>query len=113
MAEETIQRIARGIGFGLDYFYSLKAVYRDIKPDNILVTVSREARITNFGFAAMMDKEDKLTIGYTETDKPRTRLLRRALMTKKSTFVVQWDSPLHIDEEVFEEEGSETYTFTI
>ena len=55
-------RIARDIGFGLEYLHSREIVHCDLKSDNILLDKDLKAKIADFGLAHF--KSDNSTFGY-------------------------------------------------
>ena len=43
------------ITLAFQYLHSLKIVYRDLKPDNLLITTKGNLKITDFGFAKLVE----------------------------------------------------------
>jgi serine/threonine-protein kinase len=61
MGEELALHVALQVARALDYASGHGIVHRDIKPDNILVTVDRIAKVCDFGLARHTGQETRLT----------------------------------------------------
>ncbi len=55
-SEETARFYFSEILIGLDYLHSKNVVYRDIKPENILVDIDGHIRIADFGLSKIIPK---------------------------------------------------------
>lgn len=55
--ESVIAYILREILKGLESLHSRRQLHRDLKSDNILLTLSGEVKIADFGFAIQLTKE--------------------------------------------------------
>lgn len=55
MAENAYtKRIMAQVALALDYVHSLNVIYRDIKPDNVLLTADGDARLCDFGLSKVL-----------------------------------------------------------
>lgn len=54
--EETARFYFSEIVVGLEYLHSKNVVYRDIKPENILVDIDGHIRIADFGLSKIIPK---------------------------------------------------------
>jgi Protein kinase domain/Galactose oxidase, central domain len=61
MDEELALHIAMQVARGLDYAHQHGIIHRDIKPDNILVTEDRIAKVCDFGLARHTAEETRMT----------------------------------------------------
>lgn len=57
--EEKVKFYAAIIGMGLGYLHSKDIIYRDIKPENILMDSNGYLRLTDFGMAKMLRADQK------------------------------------------------------
>ncbi len=56
---ETALKIARDLAAGLDYAFNLGICHRDIKLSNVLLSTKGQAKLVDFGLAAMASDSDK------------------------------------------------------
>ncbi|CAK69956.1 unnamed protein product (macronuclear) [Paramecium tetraurelia] len=59
LTQVQAQFCAAEVVLGLEYIHeTLKVVYRDLKPDNILITQDGHLKLTDFGLSKQYDKQD-------------------------------------------------------
>jgi len=58
MTEEACRFYASEAAMGLEELHSLNVVYRDLKPDNLLLDSDGHLRISDFGLAVILKKEN-------------------------------------------------------
>jgi|GEM_PF-1008216 len=58
---DRVKRMLEQIGSALDYAHSKGIIHRDLKPSNVLLDVSNNAYLTDFGIAKMLAGTSKLT----------------------------------------------------
>jgi serine/threonine protein kinase len=58
---EAAVRIVEDIGEGLDYAHSRSIIHRDVKPQNILISASEGAVLTDFGLTRALEDTARLT----------------------------------------------------
>jgi len=59
--EEKVQFYAASIGLALDYLHSKGIIYRDIKPENILIGEDGYLKLIDFGMAKIISNDEKAT----------------------------------------------------
>ena len=59
--EEKVKFYAASIGLALDYLHSKGIIYRDIKPENILIGEDGYLKLIDFGMAKMIKNDEKAT----------------------------------------------------
>ena len=59
--EEKVKFYAASIGLALDYLHSKGIIYRDIKPENILIGEDGYLKLIDFGMAKFLKKDEKAT----------------------------------------------------
>ncbi len=62
MSEADCAFYAAEIILGLEELHHLNVVYRDLKPDNVLLDDTGHLRISDFGLAVFLRKEDNYTV---------------------------------------------------
>ena len=59
--EEKVKFYAAIIGLSLEYLHNNEIIYRDIKPENILIDENGYLKLVDFGLAKMVEGEEKAT----------------------------------------------------
>ena len=59
--EEKVKFYAASIGLALDYLHSKGIIYRDIKPENILIGEDGYLKLIDFGMAKFLKQDEKAT----------------------------------------------------
>ena len=59
--EEKVKFYAASIGLALDYLHNKGIIYRDIKPENILIGEDGYLKLIDFGMAKMLKDDEKAT----------------------------------------------------
>ena len=59
--EEKVKFYAASIGLALDYLHSKGIIYRDIKPENILIDEEGYLKLIDFGMAKIIKNDEKAT----------------------------------------------------
>ena len=59
--EEKVKFYASSIGLALDYLHNKGIIYRDIKPENILIGEDGYLKLIDFGMAKMLKDDEKAT----------------------------------------------------
>ena len=59
--EEKVKFYAASIGLALDYLHNKGIIYRDIKPENILIGEDGYLKLIDFGMAKMLKNDEKAT----------------------------------------------------
>ena len=59
--EEKVKFYAASIGLALDYLHNKGIIYRDIKPENILIGEDGYLKLIDFGMAKMIKNDEKAT----------------------------------------------------
>ena len=59
--EDKVKFYAASIGLGLDYLHSKGIIYRDIKPENILIGEDGYLKLIDFGMAKILKNDEKAT----------------------------------------------------
>jgi len=65
-ADSTCLFYAAEITSALDYLHSLSIIYRDLKPENLLLDKDGHLKLTDFGFAKRLEDRFRLTSLVTE-----------------------------------------------
>ena len=60
LAKDKIKKIFRDVCHAVTYLHSLKYMHRDIKPENVLLTANHQAKLCDFGFAAILEYRSTL-----------------------------------------------------
>jgi eukaryotic-like serine/threonine-protein kinase len=61
---EQVVRILADVAHGLAYAHAQGIIHRDVKPENILLTKSRRAKVADFGLARAVDQSTMTTDGH-------------------------------------------------
>lgn len=91
LPESVVRFVAAEVVLGLEYLNTkLKVIYRDLKPENLLLTTSGHVKITDFGLATLRkDDEQSFTVtafarnldrGYSGIPGPRDNHQQRPLL---------------------------------
>ena len=59
--EEKVRFYSAIIGLSLEYLHTYGVIYRDIKPENILIDEDGYLRLVDFGMAKVLQKDEKAT----------------------------------------------------
>jgi serine/threonine protein kinase len=62
LPEDEAVRLISQIGGALDWAHGRKLIHRDVKPDNILITVDGQAKLSDLGLVKNLDGEFNLTM---------------------------------------------------
>ncbi|KAF9099707.1 rim15, signal transduction response regulator [Mortierella sp. AD031] len=65
MPRTKMQRIAREIALGLEFLHSIGVLLRDVKPDHVLLTSSRQVRTSDFGMSGVLGENGQAWSGQT------------------------------------------------
>ena len=57
--ESEVQFFGSEITVGLKYLHSIGCVYRDLKPENVLISAAGHVKLTDLGFAKRLKSEEK------------------------------------------------------
>lgn len=60
LSEKKTRYIMRQVLEGLEHIHSRNVVHRDLKPENILLDDNLNVKITDFGFAKLLNGEEQL-----------------------------------------------------
>ncbi len=66
-SEDLLHPIIKDVALGLQYCHSEHVIHRDIKPDNILLSLERRCKITDFGLAVKLNHDEKYATGFVGT----------------------------------------------
>ena len=78
--EDQVRIFTKQILEGLEYMHCVKGIFhRDIKPDNILLTISENIKISDFGESKIAELSDGTVVGTCPYMAPEIILVRRLL----------------------------------
>lgn len=80
-SERLARKVARQIGSALEYCHMNNIVHRDVKLENILISPSGKAKITDFGLSNLYDPNDHLSTFCGSSYFPAPELLNAAPYT--------------------------------
>ena len=60
LKEKYCKKYLKQLACGLEYLHSNNILHRDLKPQNILLTDSYDIKLTDFGFARIIDKNEMI-----------------------------------------------------
>ena len=65
--QEYIRKIIYQLVKALEYMHSFDVVHRDVKPENLLITIQDKLKLCDFGFARVLPKQNENITDYVAT----------------------------------------------